>query len=135
MKLVHIPTHFIAQIWEKVCPFISNALEYGEQDYTVDQIKVYLANGTWILIVAVNEIEEVAGACTVTFINYPNDRMAFVTSIGGRLISDKDTYTQFKTILKNFGATKIQGAARKSIARLWHRLGFKERHIIVEDRI
>ena len=118
-----------------MCPFISNALEYGEQDYTLDQIKVYLANGNWALIIAVNEIEEVAGACTVTFINYPNDRVAFVTSIGGRLISDKDTYTQFKTILKTFGATKIQGAVRKSIARLWHRLGFKERYITVEDRI
>jgi hypothetical protein len=99
----------------KSITFIANALEYGEQDYTLDQIKVYLASGNWALIVALNEIEEVAGACTVTFINYPNDRVAFVTSIGGKLdLVIKKLHAQFKTILKNFGATKIQGAARKS---------------------
>lgn len=136
MKLVHIPTHFIAQIWEKVCPFISNALEYAQDDYTIDQVKVYLSTGQWILIVASNEINEVVGASTITFQNYPNDRVAFVTTVGGRFISDTDTFNQFKEILKGFGATKIQGAARKAIARLWRtKLGFKERHIIVEAKI
>jgi hypothetical protein len=136
MKLVHIPTHFVAQIWEKVCPFIANALEYAQDDYTIDQVRVYLSTGQWIMIVASNEINEVVGASTITFHNYPNDRVAFVTTVGGKFISDTDTYNQFKEILKGFGATKIQGAARKSIARLWRtKLGFKERHIIVEAKI
>ena len=135
MKLVHIPTHFIAQIWEKVCPFISNALEYAEDDYSVDQVKVYLSTGNWILIAVANEKEEVVGALTVSFINFPNDRVAFVNTIGGKLISGKGTYNQLSSILKSFGATKIQGAARKSVSRLWQRLGFKERYIIVEAKI
>jgi len=136
LKLVHIPAHFIAQIWEKVCPFIANALEYAQDDYTIDQVKVYLSTGQWIMIVASNEINEVVGASTITFHNYPNDRVAFVTAVGGKFISDTDTYNQFKEILKGFGATKIQGAARKAIARLWRtKLGFKERHIIVEAKI
>jgi len=136
LKLVHIPTHFVSQIWEKVCPFIANALEYAQDDYTIDQVKVYLSTGQWIMIVASNEINEVVGASTITFHNYPNDRVAFVTTVGGKFISDTDTYNQFKEILKGFGATKIQGAARKSIARLWRtKLGFKERHIIVEAKI
>ena len=119
-----------------MCPFVSNALEYAQDDYTVDQVKVYLSTGHWILIVASNEINEVVGASTITFQNYPNDRVAFVTTVGGKFISDTDTFNQFKEILKGFGATKIQGAARKSIARLWRtKLGFKERHIIVEAKI
>jgi hypothetical protein len=123
-------------MWEKVCPFIANALEYAQDDYTLDQVRVYLSTGQWIMIVASNEINEVVGASTITFHNYPNDRVAFVTTVGGKFISDTDTYNQFKDILKGFGATKIQGAARKSIARLWRtKLGFKERHIIVEAKI
>lgn len=135
MKLTHIPTHFIAQIWDKVSPFIVNALEYAENDYNVDQVKVYLSTGQWILIAVQNEKDEVVGALTVAFSNFPNDRIAFVTTIGGKLISGQDTYKQLSNILKCFGATKIQGAARKSVARLWQRLGFKERHIIVEAKI
>ena len=123
-------------MWEKTSPFIANALEYAQDDYNLDQVKVYLSTGQWIMIVASNEINEVVGASTITFHNYPNDRIAFVTTVGGKFISDTDTYNQFKEILKGFGATKIQGAARKSIARLWRtKLGFKERHIIVEAKI
>ena len=98
MKLLHIPTHFVAQIWEKVCPFIANALKYAQDDYTIDQVKVYLSTGQWILIVVSNEINEVVGASTITFQNYPNDRVAFVTAVGGKFISDTDTYNQFKNI-------------------------------------
>jgi hypothetical protein len=38
-------------------------------------------------------------------------------------------------LLKSYGATKIQGAAREAIARLWTRYGFKERYRIVEARL
>jgi hypothetical protein len=135
LKLVHIPTHLVAQIWEKVCPFISNALEYAEDDYNVDQVKVYLSTGQWVLIAVANEKEEVVGALTVSFSNRPNDRLAFITTIGGRLISNKDTYVQLSNILKSFGATKVQGAARESVSRLWRKLGFKERYTIVENKL
>ena len=52
-----------------------------------------------------------------------------------KLISNKDTFRQFKDLLKANGATKIQGAARESIARLWSRYGFEERYRIVETKI
>lgn len=135
MKLLHIPTNYIAQVWEKVSPFIANALEYAEDDYNLDQVKVYLSTGQWTLIAVANEKEEVVGALTVSFSNRPNDRLAFITTIGGRLISNKDTYTQLCNILKSFGATKVQGAARESIARLWRKLGFRERYTIVENKL
>ena len=135
MKLVHIPTHFVAQIWEKVSPFIANALEYAQDDYNLDHAKVYLSTGQWILIVVSNEINEVVGALTITFQNYPNDRIAFITTIGGKSISDVDSYNQLKEILKGFGATKIQGAARPSVVRLWRKLGFSEKYTIVENKL
>jgi hypothetical protein len=61
--------------------------------------------------------------------------LAFITTIGGKSISDKDSYNNFCNVLKTHGATKIQGAARESVARLWRRLGFKNKHIIVERTI
>jgi hypothetical protein len=61
--------------------------------------------------------------------------VAFVTSIGGKLISNQETFKQMVDILKNQGATKIQGMARPSIARLWSRYGFKERTTLVEVKI
>jgi hypothetical protein len=88
-----------------------------------------------MLVVAVDEENTIHGAAAVNFISMPNDRVAFVVAIGGKLISSQDTYTQFTALLKAHGATKIQGAARESIARLWTRYGFKERYRIVEAKI
>ena len=94
-----------------------------------------LANGQWLLVVAVDDTNTIHGAAAVNFNNMPNDRVAFVVAIGGKLISNQDTYAQFTALLKAQGATKIQGAARESIARLWTRYGFKERYRIVEAKI
>ena len=123
------------QAWPLVEGFLDEALKWGEDDYTAEQAKVMLANGQWMLVVAVDEENTIHGAAAINFNNMPNDRVAFVVAIGGKLISNQDTYAQFTALLKAQGATKIQGAARESIARLWTRYGFKERYRIVEAKI
>jgi hypothetical protein len=115
--------------------FLAEALKWGEDDYTAEQAKVYLASGQWMLVVAVDEENTIHGAAAINFNNMPNARVAFVVAIGGKLISNQDTYKQFTALLKAHGATKIQGAARESIARLWTRYGFKERYRIVEAKL
>ena len=130
-----VPTTSFHQAWPLVENFLEEALKWGEDDYTKDQAKALLAQGSWLLLVAVDEENNIHGAASVNFINMPNDRVAFVTAIGGKLISNTDTYAQLCDVLKGFGATKIQGAARESIARLWSRYGFKERYRIVEARL
>lgn len=131
----HVPVQYVNQAWPLVEQYLAEAVQYGGDDYTLDQVRVYIATGQWLLVVAADESGAVKGAATINFCNYPNDRVAFVTFIGGRLISNQDTFKQFKDLLKANGATKIQGAAREAIARLWSRYGFKERYRIVETKI
>lgn len=130
-----VGTAYFHQTWPLVEGFLNEALKWGEDDYTVEQAKGLLARGDWLLVVAVDEENVIKGAAAVNFFNMPNDRVAFVIAIGGKLISNQDTYKQFSALLKSYGATKIQGAAREAIARLWTRYGFKERYRIVEARI
>lgn len=132
LKLVH--KNFVSQSWSLVSRFIGDALQYSD-DYSLDQVKVYLINGQWQLIVALDDLGQIKGCCTVSFLNYPNDRVAFITTIGGKFISDKEIYKEFTELLKTQGATKVQGAARESIARLWRRLGFTEKYVIVENKL
>lgn len=135
LEIKHVPIQYVNQAWPMVERFIADAVDYGGDDYTLDQVRVYVATGQWLLVVAVTEEGVIKGAATVSFHNYPNDRVAFVTFIGGRLISNQETFKQFSDLLKANGATKIQGAAREAIARLWSRYGFKERYIVVETKI
>jgi hypothetical protein len=86
-------------------------------------------------LVAVDEENKIHGAATVSFSNYPMNRVAFITLIGGKLIANQDTFEQFKTVLKQRGATKVQGYGRESIVRLWRRLGFEPRTTLVEVQL
>ena len=134
MILKRIMPDEVAQKWSQVSDFIEKALVFADGDYTIDQVRLAVVSNQWLLI-GVYEGEFIKGALTVSFINMPNDRIGFVTAIGGKNIFTKNTYKQLVAILKQFGATKIQGGVRESIARLWRRVGFKERYILVENDI
>lgn len=134
MQLKPIGANYVAQLWPRIEKHISSALKYSGDEFSLDNVKLYLTSGQWLLIVFVDG-NEVKGALTVSFVNYPNDRVAFITAIGGRLISNKDTYRQLCEIVKSHGATTIQGAARPSVVRLWRRLGFSEKYTIVENKL
>ena len=135
MKVQYVPQQFVAQTWPRVEEYVKSALDYGHGDYTLDQIRLLVSLGNWLLLVAVDEEGHIHGATKVSFINYPNDRVAFITFIGGRLISNQDTFKEMCDILRSNGATKVQGMARPAIARLWKRYGFEERSTLVETKL
>ena len=135
MIVQHVPVEFVAQTWPLVEKHIASAEKFGGDDYTADQIKVYLAKNLWTLLVAVDESNQVQGAATVAFQNYPNDRIAFVTTMGGTMMVNEEVLASLKQALKGFGATKIQGAMRPSMVRLSQKVGFVERYTIVELKI
>lgn len=131
MKVQHVPLEWVNQVWPQVEGFIESALDYSNGDYTVDQARTLVTSGQWTLVVATDD-EGIKGAATILFFNRPNDRVAFVTAIGGKLVSSLDTFNDLKVIAASFGATTIEGAARKSIARLWRKLfNFQEKYTIV----
>jgi hypothetical protein len=134
MQIQRVDISHVHQVWPLVEHFSDEALKHSKDDYTLENAKTLVAMGNWSLIVAVNETG-IHGAATVSFSNRPNDRVAFITAIGGKLISNPDTVEQLKQVLSSVGATCIEGAARESIARLWSRYGFEEKYRIVGVRI
>jgi hypothetical protein len=135
LKVQYVDTKYVAQTWPMVEKHIESAMKYGQGDYTLDQVKLLVSIGQWLLMVVIDEQGVIHGAITASFINYPNDRVGFITFIGGKLIATQETFNQMKNILKANGATTIQGAVRPSVARLWSRFGFKHKTSLVEVKI
>ena len=134
MRIERVDVGHVHQVWPMVEAHIASALEHAKGDYTLESVKVLLATGQWLLLVAVDD-EGVQGAATVLFTSRPHDRVAFITAVGGKLISNEETFAQLKELLRSLGATCIEGAARESIARLWSRYGFEEKYRIVGVKI
>jgi len=136
MNIQHVSIEYINQTWPFVEKFISDAIDnqVGEKDYTLDQVRLMVTSGQWLLLVAVKD-KSVKGAAVVNFFNRPSHRVAFVMYIGGRLVCNHETFSQLCEILKAFGATKIEGAVNDAIARLWRRFGFTDKYRITEVSI
>lgn len=135
LRIQHVDPAYINQMWAQVEPFITEALNKScgdNLDYTAEHVRVYVTQGQWLLLVAADEENKIHGAATINFINFPLHRVAFITAIGGKLITNDDTFAQLTAILKHRGATKIQGAVRPAVARLCKQYKLEERNILVE---
>jgi hypothetical protein len=132
LQVQPVSPQFVNQTWPLVEELFVKANKYDAGDYTIDQIKALLANGSWLLLVAVDEENTIHGAASLNFYNMPNYRVGFITAMAGKAIVNKEVYEQVCAIAKANGATRVQCAARESAAKLYKQVGMQERHIIME---
>jgi hypothetical protein len=130
MKIQHVPLEWVNHTWPMVKDFITDALEQSKGDYTTEHVQALVSSGQWTLLVAVDD-EKIHGAATMHCLNRPVDRVAFVTTTGGKFILDPDTFLQLQNIARAMGATALECAARESMTRLLGRFGFEEKYRIV----
>lgn len=139
LTLQTVDTSYIAQTWPLVVNYIYDSLHEGLEerflDYRIDHVQSYLTSGQWLLVVAVDEQGEIRGASTLSFVNYPLNRVAFMTTTGGKMIANPAILEQLKVICRQRGATKIQAFCRDSMVRLLERCDFEPCSTLVEVKI
>jgi hypothetical protein len=81
------------------------------------------------------EKDKIQGVIVISFVQYPKQKVAFICAYGGKFVTNKEAYKQLCLLFKAFGATKVQGYVRNSVARLTKRLGFVEKQILVEHKL
>jgi hypothetical protein len=137
----HVDVNHVQQLWPMVQGYIQEALDKGGDfpdwaaGYDVSHVQSFVTSGQWLLLVAVDEERVIHGAMTVSFINYPLHRVAFVTATGGKFIANPELLEQLKALVKLRGATKIQAFCRESMVRLLARAGFEPRNTLVETLV
>jgi hypothetical protein len=138
LKVQSVDVNHISQVWPLVEKYLVDSLvEGGEKEgvdvcYNIHHVQSFLTSGSWLLLVAVDEQNEIHGAATVSFINYPIHRIAFITLTGGQFIVNGSVLKQLWAILKQRGATKVQAYGRDSMVRLLRRNGFKPQTTLLE---
>lgn len=136
-----VDVNHIQQVWPMVQGYVQEALEKGgdfpewADGYNIHHVQGFVTSGQWLLLVAVDEEKVIHGAMTLSFINYPLHRVAFVTTTGGKLIANPELLEQLKVLVKLHGATKIQAFCRESMVRLLSRAGFEPRNTLVETLV
>ena len=134
MKLYVVPTNQVQRFWYLAEPLLQKALDKGNGEFVSGQLKLLLTQGQQQLLLLMKE-DKCYVALTVQWINYPNDRVASITYIGGK--NTKAGFEQFKTWVRQNGGTAIQGSTKfESIARLWNKLyGYEKKYTLMELKL
>ena len=114
-----VAPNFIFDVWKDVESFLNASINVSGGDFTLDQLKFSLGKGEQTLLVSVNEQNVINGAMTVEFNNRPNDRVMFITALGGNGIVNDETFSQVELWAKSQGATKASAWAQEAQARLY----------------
>lgn len=119
------------RVFPQVKNYIASGLE-DANDCTVDDAKEYLMRGDWQLFVVFNAENEINGAYVTTYNPAPAGKIAIIISAAGKGLASQDVFSQLCEIFKVSGAIKVQALARESAARLYKRVGFDNKAILVE---
>ena len=135
MRVAPVELPYINQVWPQIEVYINDALmlgDAGEPLYNLHHIQSYVTSGEWLLLVAIDDQNNIHGAMTISFQNFPLHRVAFITTVGGKFILTDEMYEQLQAVLKFKGATMIQAYGRPSMVRLLKRHNLKARNTLVE---
>lgn len=127
-----VPPQQIHNYWHLAKPLLEKAIQTSNGEYTIDQLKVVITQGTTTLLVVLDENQVCKCALTIEWINYPNSRVCYISYIGGQ--TRKDTWQQFVNWVKANGGTAVQGSTSlDGIVRLWRiKYGFEPKYTLME---
>ena len=123
----------IYTVWEDIEKYLNDSINISTGDCTLEQLKLLLIRGEQTLLVATDKEGKLTGAMAVEFINYPNNRVMFITTLGGKGIVNEETFSQVETWARMQGATKVCAWAQESQARLYKiKANFNTVRMVVE---
>ena len=136
MNQVHtVASGKVYQVWNEVEDYLKASIETNTGDCTLEQLKGLLVSNAQTLLVAMNN-DKIVGAMTVEFINYPNERVMFITALGGKGIVNNTTFSQVEKWAKMQGATKSAAWAQEAQARLYkNKAGFTTMRYVMEKKL
>jgi hypothetical protein len=114
--------------------FIAEGLK-DTDDCTAEDAKEYLERGDWLLFSVYDDQNEVKGAYVVNYNHAPAGKIAVIISAAGKGLASAEVFGQLCEIVKASGATKFQALAKESAARLYKRVGFENKAILVEKTL
>ena len=110
-----VPLEFLHNAWKQCEKFILKAVKYSNGDTNIEQMKVFLAQDIYKLMVFLED-DKVVAAVVFYYINLPSHRIFFIQALGGK--TTKEHFDMMYKYAKATGASRVRYACRDSVARL-----------------
>ena len=135
IKVQRVNADKVYEVWSEVKGFLEASIETNTDDCTLDQLKLLLTQGLQHLLVGLED-DRIVGAMAVEFVNYPNQRVMFITALGGKQVVSNEVFSQVEDWARAQGATKSAAWAKESQARLYkQKAGFNTMRFVMEKKL
>jgi hypothetical protein len=135
LTLQTVPLAKVHEVWPKVQHWIQESVQYSGGAFDLDSALVYASHGQWQLILIVDSHGREQGIIAVELINHYQQRVAWVTALGGSAVTTAEAYGALKAWAKSQGATDLQAGCRAGMVRLLARLGMTARYTVIGERL
>jgi len=122
------------RVFTQVKDLIAEGLK-DTDDCTADDAKGYLERGDWQLFAVFNAENEIKGVYVTTLNHAPAGKIAVIISAAGSGLASSEVFGQLCESFKAFGAVRVRALAKESAARLYKRVGFEDKAILVEKKL
>ena len=123
--LLSIPQYCVPTVWESVAPLLQKAVDKGQHDYSLEDIKSCLLNRDMQLWVWVEE-NKIIACCITSVVIYPQRKICQLPYIAGaglkQWLQHEDTII---TWAKAQGCTKLEGFDRGGwlrVLKTWYKV-------------
>ena len=123
MPLYHIQPRELPQVWGIVAPLLQKAIDLDPNSTSEQHVNYTIRTGTTNLIVWEEPDEGITGAATVSFTDYPTERIAQVHLMGGKGIVREHVFEQAKNWMRANGATKTQCWCQDNLVPMYEKMG------------
>jgi len=129
-----VSVDYVNGVWDQVEPYINGSLATSLGDYTIDQVKLLVLQGSYQLLTVTNN-NDLVGAAVIYFVNYPMRRVCYVFCLGGKDLMNEETISQVANWAKANGATSFRATVQDAQARLYkQKAGFNiARHVVEKE--
>lgn len=123
MPLYHIQPREVPQVWDTVAPLLQKAIDIDPTATSAQHVNYTIRTGSVHLLVWEEPGEGITGAATVSFTDYPMERIAHVHLMGGRGIVKAHVFAQAQDWMRANGATKAQCWCQNNLVPMYEKMG------------
>lgn len=130
MPLYQISPNDLPKVWDTVAPMLQRAIDKDPSTST-QHVNYTIRTGGVYLLVWEEPEEGITGAATVSFTDYPFERIAHVHLMGGKGIVKKHVFEQAQEWMRACGATKAQCWCQDDLVPMYEKMGMTNTHKVM----
>jgi hypothetical protein len=130
MPLYHIQPRELPQVWDVVAPLLQKAIDLDPESTSTQHVNYTIRTGSVHLLVWEEE-DVITGAATVSFTDYPTERVAHVHLMGGKGIVKEHVFKHAQDWMRANGATKAQCWCKDNLVPMYEKMGLDRTHNVM----